>query len=84
MDEWFATLRSGRCLSEADFRSLCTIVSDIMMEEPSVRQVPLPVAICGDIHGQFFDLLNVRCGPWRWSLARAPAAGRDGLPLYSA
>ena len=37
-------------------KALCARVRDILMEESNVHQVNSPVTVCGDIHGQFWDV----------------------------
>jgi len=54
-----ATLRGGSCISEADLKRLCIYVKNILLEESNVQPVQAPVTICGDIHGQFYDLLEL-------------------------
>ena len=33
---------------------------EILMEESNVQPVRAPVTVCGDVHGQFHDLMEVR------------------------
>ena len=40
-------------------KQLCEIVKEFMMEESNIQPVATPVTICGDIHGQFYDLLEL-------------------------
>lgn len=59
VESWIATLRSGECLSERSLRRLCQSASELLMEESNVQPVLSPVTIVGDLHGQFYDLLQL-------------------------
>lgn len=41
---------------------LCQKAREILVDESNVQKVDAPVTICGDIHGQFYDLMEVRGG----------------------
>jgi serine/threonine-protein phosphatase PP1 catalytic subunit len=40
-------------------RALCARATVELLREPALQRVPAPVNICGDLHGQFFDLLRL-------------------------
>jgi hypothetical protein len=46
-------------LPERDLRLLCEKIKELLVEESNVQPVSAPVTICGDIHGQFYDLLEL-------------------------
>ncbi|KAL0215693.1 hypothetical protein P9112_007877 [Eukaryota sp. TZLM1-RC] len=45
--------------SESDVLSLCKLVEPIFLDESNVVQIPAPLSIVGDLHGQLLDLLEM-------------------------
>ncbi len=60
LDEWITKLRACKLLTETQVRTLCLRAIDILVEESNVQTIHSPVTICGDIHGQFFDVSQQR------------------------
>ena len=59
LDENIETLRKCECIKEAEVRELCNKARDIFLEESNIQQIHSPITVCGDIHGQFHDLLEL-------------------------
>ncbi|KAI5706928.1 serine/threonine-protein phosphatase alpha-2 isoform-like [Diaphorina citri] len=51
--------RSGRNvnLHESEISALCRVSREIFLSEPMLLELGTPLKICGDIHGQYLDLL---------------------------
>ena len=58
-DKWIETIKQSKCLTEHDLKILCDKVRELLSEESNVQPVSAPVIVCGDIHGQFYDLMNL-------------------------
>ena len=59
LDYTIEQLRKCNPLPENDVKALCEIAKDILQKEENVKHVRSPVTICGDIHGQFYDLMEL-------------------------
>lgn len=52
-------LRACKIIPELKVREICHKARELLIEEANVVQVDAPVTICGDIHGQFHDLMEL-------------------------
>ncbi|KAL6909331.1 hypothetical protein ACP4OV_001612 [Aristida adscensionis] len=46
-------------LAEAEIRQLCAAAKDVFLRQPNLLELDAPINICGDVHGQFRDLLRL-------------------------
>ena len=58
-DKWLELVKEGKIIPEYELQSLCGKLIEILCEESNVQPVDAPVIVCGDIHGQFYDLTNI-------------------------
>uniref|UniRef100_A0A183C1K5 Serine/threonine-protein phosphatase n=1 Tax=Globodera pallida TaxID=36090 RepID=A0A183C1K5_GLOPA len=56
VDRQIEVLMRCDCLTEQEVKVLCSKAREIILQEGNVQRVDAPVTICGDIHGQFYDL----------------------------
>jgi diadenosine tetraphosphatase ApaH/serine/threonine PP2A family protein phosphatase len=58
-DKWITTLKTCQFLPLNDLKVLCELVREILVCESNVIEVSSPVTICGDVHGQFYDVMEL-------------------------
>ncbi len=67
MDSIIDTLLSARNkkpgtpmdITANDAMTLCNLTREILLSQPMLLELGAPIKICGDIHGQFNDLLRL-------------------------
>ena len=46
-------------LSESEIKQLCATSKEIFLNQPNLLELEAPIKICGDVHGQYSDLLRL-------------------------
>ncbi|THU52514.1 hypothetical protein C4D60_Mb10t04780 [Musa balbisiana] len=46
-------------VTDAEIRQLCVASKEIFLRQPNLLELEAPIKICGDIHGQYTDLLRL-------------------------
>lgn len=59
LDEWLDQAKKNKYLPERVMKQLFELCKELLMEESNTQPVSTPVTVCGDIHGQFYDLLEL-------------------------
>ena len=59
LEGWLSKLSVGTPLAETEVKSLCDMARETLLNESNVQPVPAPVTVCGDIHGQWHDLMEL-------------------------
>ncbi|OAF67509.1 hypothetical protein A3Q56_04755 [Intoshia linei] len=59
LDRQIEELRRCETITENEVKTLCKKARELLIEESNVQDISGPVIVCGDIHGQFYDLLEL-------------------------
>lgn len=59
LDECISRLYKKELLAESVIEAVCAKTKELLMRESNVVHVKAPITVVGDIHGQFYDLIEI-------------------------
>ncbi|KAJ7761024.1 Metallo-dependent phosphatase-like protein [Mycena metata] len=59
LDQCIQQLLRKQLLHETVLREICAKTKEVLMRESNVVHVSAPITVVGDIHGQFYDLIEI-------------------------
>lgn len=59
LDECIARLYRKELLADSVIEAICLKAKELLMKESNVVHIAAPVTVVGDIHGQFFDMIEI-------------------------
>eukprot|EP00924_Labyrinthula_sp_SR-Ha-C_P016009 snap_masked-scaffold_4-processed-gene-16.42-mRNA-1 protein AED:0.00 eAED:0.00 QI:0/-1/0/1/-1/1/1/0/335 len=59
LDRQIAQLLRCEPLPEDEVQDLCNKVLELLIQNPNILQLRAPIVVCGDVHGQFYDVLEL-------------------------
>lgn len=59
IEECIQRVKEAKILSERELRIVCSKAIEILCQESNVEPVNTPVTVAGDVHGQFYDVLEL-------------------------
>ncbi|EAX96051.1 Ser/Thr protein phosphatase, putative [Trichomonas vaginalis G3] len=59
LDKFISDIRERKQIAESDFVSLLRLARDIFYQEGTVINLSSPISVCGDVHGQFEDVIEL-------------------------
>jgi hypothetical protein len=59
LDECISRLYKKELLADSVIEAICAKTKELLMKESNVVHIAAPVTVVGDIHGQFFDMLEI-------------------------
>lgn len=59
LDECISRLYKKELLAESVIEAICAKTKELLMRESNVIHVQAPITVVGDIHGQFYDLIEI-------------------------
>lgn len=59
VEEVLRKIKKKEFIEEMSVKQLCDKAKEVLAKEANVTRVETPVTVCGDIHGQYYDLLEL-------------------------